>query len=380
MSEKFTQKLVDALGPVDRTTFVFDSSCRGLGVRLSPSGPKVWVAQTKVSGKTRRVVLGGVSEIRYADARRLAEEALAKIRQPEDDAPSAWTVRDAWMSLRELKSPRWSPRTLADYDERFDGVILPAIGAKLVAELTETDVERLCNRYARAPRTANYIATLVKAVVNHAIAVEQLPETHRNPAKGVAPRAKRKPPKALHADEIARVGAALGEMEREGSISPWLAGLFRLSLIVGLRPGEVQTLRWDNVDLVRREAKVTGKSGTRTVHLPPAAIEVLGQIPKVEGVPWVFVGRKHGCHIVSPHKQLARLAERAGVSRFAPYAFRHSAATGALLMGADVRSVQALLGHAELKTTALYLQVLEGMVPDAAEKAAVYAGAITRPR
>jgi integrase len=100
---------------------------------------------------------------------------------------------------------------------------------------------------------------------------------------------------------------------------------------------------------------VVGKTGEREVLLSRAAVEALGAVPKVEGVPWVFAGRVHGKHLVGVGKQLDRVCKAAGVTRFPPYVFRHSAATLALAGGADVRAVQALLGHADLATTAIYL-------------------------
>ncbi len=57
----------------------------------------------------------------------------------------------------------------------------------------------------------------------------------------------------------------------------------------------------------------------------------------------------------SVHKMLTAVQTRAGIERFRPYDLRYSAATGALAAGADVRAVQALLGHADLATTDGYL-------------------------
>ena len=64
------------------------------------------------------------------------------------------------------------------------------------------------------------------------------------------------------------------------------------------------------------------------------------------------------------------MQKRAGVERFRPYDLRHSAATGALAAGADVRAVQALLGHADLATTATYLHASDKRRRGAAELAA----------
>ena len=64
-------------------------------------------------------------------------------------------------------------------------------------------------------------------------------------------------------------------MEQAGEVSPWLANLFRLSLVCGLRPGEVRTLTWARVNLPRKKMTVVGKSGEREIHLTEAAVQVL---------------------------------------------------------------------------------------------------------
>ena len=69
---------------------------------------------------------------------------------------------------------------------------------------------------------------------------------------------------------------------------------------------------------------------------------------------------------------------RAEIERFRPYDLRHTAATGALAAGADVRAVQALLGHADLATTAGYLHASDKRRKDAAERAATFGRGVLR--
>jgi len=73
---------------------------------------------------------------------------------------------------------------------------------------------------------------------------------------------------------------------------------------------------------------------------------------------------------VAVYKVLAAVQKRVGVEAFRPYDLRHSAATGALAADADVRAVQALLGHADLATTAGYLHSSDKRRRGAAELAA----------
>jgi integrase len=123
---------------------------------------------------------------------------------------------------------------------------------------------------------------------------------------------------------------------------------------------------------------VVGKAGEREIHLTDAAIEILTATPRVQGCEHVFAGRRFGEPIVAVHKALRLVQARAGLERFRPYDLRHSAATGALAAGADVRAVQALLGHANLQTTAGYLHSSDKRRKAAAERAASFGRGILR--
>jgi integrase len=246
---------------------------------------------------------------------------------------------------------------------------LPRIGSKRIGDVTAADVDKAVAA-ASGNRNRAYVATLIKKTINHAKRARLLPDSHRNPAADVAVKRSPKKGKALETEDIARFGAALAAMEGEGKVSPWLANLLRLSLVCGLRPGEVRTLEWSRVNLPRRKMTVVGKTGAREVDLTDAALTILESTPRVQGCEFVFAGRRFGQPIASVHKVLSLVQKRAAVEHFRPYDLRHSAATGALAAGADVRAVQALLGHADLATTAGYLHPSDKRRRGAAELAA----------
>jgi integrase len=121
---------------------------------------------------------------------------------------------------------------------------------------------------------------------------------------------------------------------------------------------------------------VRGKTGRRQIWLADEALQVLKATPRVEGCEYVFPGRRFGQPIVELHKALRSVQARAGIKAFAPYAFRHSSATGALTRGVDLAAVQALLGHANVATTAGYLHSDEARRKAAAEQAAAFGSVV----
>lgn len=279
--------------------------------------------------------------------------------------------------IDEIDKPKLSPATIADYETRADRLILPRLGDKLIGDITTADVDKVVSA-TTGQRNRAYVATLIKKTINYAKRARLLPDTHRHPATDVSVKRSVKSGKALDLEDIAKFGKALAEMETTGAVSPWLANLLRISLVCGLRPGEARSLTWSQVNTARRKMTVVGKTGQREVDLTDAALEILKATPKVEQCDYVFAGRRFGQPIVAVSKTLAATQAKAGIERFRPYDLRHSAATGALAAGADVRAVQALLGHADLQTTAGYLHASDGRRKFAAERAAAFGRGVLR--
>lgn len=368
---KLTQRAVDALRPGEER-FLWDDSLPRFAVRIT-EGSVAYVVDIPIGRRRRRVVLDSVSRIALGAARAWAQEILVAARRGEDLTANRRkgepTFDEVWRAMIEVDKLKLRSATIDDYEDRYARLIRPRIGRKPVGDVTEVDVDKTV---AATPGTRNrlYVATLIKKTINYAKRDRILPDSHRNPAADVAIKRSPKRGRALETEDIARFGAALAAMEGEGKVSPWLANLLRLSLVCGLRPGEVRTLQWSRINLPRRKMVVVGKTGEREVDLTDAAVGILQATPRVQGCEFVFAGRRFGKPIAGVYKVLGLVQTRAGVEHFRPYDLRHSAATGALAGGADVRAVQALLGHADLATTAGYLHSTEARRRGAAEHAA----------
>jgi integrase/recombinase XerC len=165
----------------------------------------------------------------------------------------------------------------------------------------------------------------------------------------------RRGPRRSHPPDAARLAAL-----RDRALVELLYG-------AGLRVGEAVALDVRDVDVLAREVRVLGKGRKeRSVPLPQAAREALGawlearRRPGYQGEP-LFVSLGPGRRRLgerSVRRLLARRAAAAGVAdRVHPHRLRHSYATHLLDMGADLREIQELLGHASLSTTQRYLAV-----------------------
>ncbi len=187
-----------------------------------------------------------------------------------------------------------------------------------------------------------------------------------------APRAPRPLPRPLPVDDCAAL------LERPRTKAPHddrgaLRDQAMLELLygAGLRVGELVALDVRDLDLVRGEVRVWGKGNKeRVVPLPDAARKALAAYLAVRRTPGVLAEplfpslrapqdeKPHRLGTRDVRKRLRKRALEAGlVGRVHPHRLRHSYATHLLDMGADLRAIQELLGHASLSTTQRYTAV-----------------------
>ena len=216
-----------------------------------------------------------------------------------------------------------------------------------------------------APATLARRLAAIKAFFRH----EQLIGSRSdNPAAALdGPRRVRKLPRTLSAGEAARlIEAANGTTPRALRDH----ALVELLYGAGLRVSEAVGLDRTGVDLDRRLVRCVGKGGKeRIVPIGRPAGEALRRY-LARGRP--YLDRRHrpelflnaqggGLTRAGAFLILRRLAEKAGLEpeRIHPHLLRHSFATHLLEGGADLRSVQEMLGHADLATTELYTHVTD---------------------
>jgi integrase/recombinase XerD len=183
------------------------------------------------------------------------------------------------------------------------------------------------------------------------------------------PRLGRRLPKVLSFDEIERLLATPDVTTERGARD---AAMIHLMYASGLRVSEIVSLKVGDLDTKTGVVSVLGKgSKRRLVPVGEVALEHLARY--MSEVRPRRAGPNETVLFVSPRggrltrqgfwKLLKRYARGAGImTPISPHKLRHSFATHLLRGGADLRAVQAMLGHADLGTTEIYTQVAQDHV------------------
>jgi integrase/recombinase XerD len=263
-----------------------------------------------------------------------------------------------------LLAAQRSPRTVDAY--RRDLRSLGEHRGGPVGEATSAELESWIARMRAdglAPTTVARRAAAVRSFFRHQLLIGARAD---NPAAELSlPRRPRRLPRTLSPVETERL------IEAANGVSPRALrdrALVELLYGAGLRVSEAVGLRRAEIDLDGRIARVLGKGDKeRIVPLGRPAAEALRRYlalgrPHLDRRhrPDLFLNARGGALTrAGVFLVLRRLAEKAGLDplRVHPHLLRHSFATHLLEGGADLRSVQEMLGHADLSTTERYTHV-----------------------
>jgi len=201
-----------------------------------------------------------------------------------------------------------------------------------------------------------------------------------SPEKIELPKVSRKQVTFLHFDEISRMLDGIS-LEDEAGLRD--RAIIELLFSSGLRVSELANLNRDHVNTKRREFMVRGKGQKdRPVFIGQAAASHVEDYLKtrLDNLPPLFLSYSRN-NLSSNTGDYRRLTPRsiqriitkytklAGITKHvSPHTMRHSFATDLLMNGADLRSVQSMLGHSNISTTQIYTHVTDEHLREVYEK------------
>jgi integrase len=425
-SERITKRLVDAAQPSDRLYRVWDAELKGFGLKVTPAGAKTYIASYRAgtgrAAPQREFTLGRHGVLTPDQARELAHKVLSEARLGGDPQADRKRLRGERtvaqlcdLYLEEGASGK-KASTLATDRYRIEAHIKPLLGKRPLSSVTAGDVERFMRDVAArktavkreriGPRaytqprggkgTASRTVGLLGGIFAFAVRHKLRPD---NPVHGVARYKDGRSERFLSGDELGRLGKAIAAAEAEGRSANGL-GVIRLLVTTGARKGEIEALRWDEVDFERSALRLRdSKTGAKVVAIGAQALALLAELAeraKAERLaaeaeakaagkvlpppsPFVFpASRGTALHWTGTKRVWEQVRAEAGLPDVRLHDLRHtyaSLAVGAAGGGQSLAVIGKLLGHKDVRTTARYAHLADDPVKQAADRIAAAAAA-----
>jgi len=398
---KLTKRSIDDLKPLPSgDLYVWDDDVAGFGLRVKRSGVRSFMVQYRnASGVSRRITLGKFGVLTADEARKLAKAKLAEAAKGDDPAAKrsenrkAMTVRQLCRAYLEAAGKNLiigkggrpkKPSTLYIDRGRIERHILPVLGSRPVRDLKTPDITRFMRDIASGktaadiktgfrgraivkggPGTASRTIGLLGSMLSFAVSEGII---SANPARGVKRPADKRREIRLSADQYRALGNALAEAGSAGENSTAILGV-RLLALTGCRRGEIERLRWDEVDLPGRCLRLSdSKEGKSVRPLGGDVIALLAKVPR-EGR-YVLLGAALDKPFVGLPKAWARIVGKVNLPGLTPHGLRHAFASVAADLGYAEPTIAAMLGHATHSTTGRYVHHLDSALIAAADKVA----------
>ncbi|WP_226553583.1 tyrosine-type recombinase/integrase [Celeribacter naphthalenivorans] len=304
-------------GERDRNEWHAVGGVAGLQLQITPNEAKSWILRTVIGGSRRAIGLGAYPEVSLADARKRAKEAKEKIAAGIDPIEERKAARAALVAARarsmtfEVAADKWMAAKLKDRPEKSQKAVrstlaryaYPMIGAMSLQDVRTQDILRVLEpiwtvKIDTAGKLKGYLEGIFAwaTVAGHRQGdnpvtwkgnLQELLPSQAKASKGV----KGNYP-AVPVDRLPEWWAEVSEREGMG------AAALRFATLCASRSGEVRGATWGEIDL---EAGVWTIPASRMkagaehrVALSPAAVELLQNLPRMEGSDFMFPAVRGG--------------------------------------------------------------------------------------
>jgi len=277
-----------------------------------------------------------------------AEAFLAKLRhekhlarlgvRPEKRAGAVITLSELFSRFLEWARAAHSIQYISDEVQRAS-LWIDSLGDVPLGQITREKVMSILQNIAetRSPSTANRYLAVLRAALNKAVEWDYI---EANPCARLKPY--KEPPGRVRFLSPEEAEALLAECSRHPTLFMFVA----LALGTGMRRGEIERLRWDDVNLEKGTIRVRD-SKTRTARFIPVHQEICEMLARLPRDSELVLGPFR-------HKKAFMAAcRRAGLEDFHFHDLRHTYASWKVQDGVDLRTVAELLGH---KTLAMVMR------------------------
>lgn len=362
-----------------------DTTLKGFGARRHATVITYFV-QTRVKRRLRWFTIGTHQSPWTPESARARAKEILFAAYKNVDLVAEETKPDLGASIEtvfqlffEDREPYFKPSTFKEFKRIAKTLILPHFKGKTFTAIVRADVSAFHRSLKGRPSAANHALAVLKQVFNWADANELIGEK-KNPCLNLQMFKTKNRARFLTTDDVARLAEGCRLALARDEATPFMVAAILFLLFTGARRTEVFTLKRSYVDKQRMIAHLPdSKTGSKVLHLNPVAISILDSIPEIEGNPYYFVGRFKGTCITEMYKPWSKIREYAKLEHFRLHDLRHSFASFAADKGATGKTVGALLGHASVETTKIYIHLFNDRAKQASATTAEHIFAAFTP-
>ena len=288
-----TDRMVASFPKKQKRYPVPDPELRGHYIRVMPQGANVFVALARSPyGKQVWATIGAADMLKIEEARERARTAIRRIKEgkpalksPPVQPESFEAVASAWMQRHMIKN---GLRTAAEIERALAKYVVPYSAERPFAELRRSDAAALFDMIEdrHGPRMADVVRTHLGGMgAWFAERGDDYTNVFLRHRSRVPKGSGRRP--SLTDDELRRIWTACEQSGAFGRFVPLL-------LLLGPRRGALVRMKWTAIDAngvwhMAREEREKGNAGS--LRLPPLALEILRQQPRMAGNDYVFFAR-----------------------------------------------------------------------------------------
>ena len=381
--------------------FLWDTEAPALALRVTPTGRKTYVFESRLNGATLRLSIGTAAdwplEKARGEAQRLkvlvdsgqdprelerqqqaaqAAERAAAVAKVKADKVAAVTVGEVWADYLEKRRPFWGDLHYRDHIDKAKAGGLPsgrrgggkqltkpgplaALMPLALKDLDQATIERWAADEGKTrPSSARLAWRLLTVFLSWCAEQPEysalLPD--KNPAKTKKAREALGKPgtktDVLQREQLAAWFAAVQQIQ-----NPVIAACLQMMLLTGARPGEVLALRWEDVNTQWKGISIRDKvEGTREIPATPYMLHLLAALPRRNE--WVFSSptSASGC-LTEPNNPHTRACAAAGLEGLTLHGLRRSFASLTEWLEVPAGVVAQIQGHKPSATAEKHYKV-----------------------
>lgn len=353
----FTMRRIYDLPKPEKRTYYRDTRCPGLTLNVYTSGKKVFYLYRRIDGKPERVKLGSFPQLHVDHARDAVAELNGRIAVGNNPAGDR-RLKRAEITFGELFDDfmeyhsKPHKKTWEEDQRQFD-TYLGSLACKKVSDITRRDIANLHVRLGDESGyyAANRVLALIHAVFNKAI--------DRDLFDGINPASRVKKFREKSRERFLQQREARAFFTALRSLDHTMRHYFLMLLYTGVRPNNVQAMRWEDIDFEHQVWRIpdTKNGYSHTIPLVDPAIALLRRRENNRS-PWVFPSaRSKSGHITEPKKAWNKLRQESGLKDLQMRDLRRSLASWQAIQGHSLVLIGKTLGHKSPNATSVYARL-----------------------